>query len=107
MDPYARSVAADDGDILNSIIASTDTAYNGGSYSAPSWNEAVIYERHIPTFNADPAPAPPGTFESAMIRLPELAQLGINAIEIMPRSYSFFARAFRCWPARGLPVSVR
>jgi 1,4-alpha-glucan branching enzyme len=84
MDPYARSVAADDGNILNSIIASTDTAYDGGSYRTPGWNEAVLYELHIPTFNADPAPPSPGTFESAIIRLPELAGLGINAIEIMP-----------------------
>ena len=35
IDPYARSVAADDGNILNSIIASTDTAYDGGSYRSP------------------------------------------------------------------------
>ncbi len=84
MDPYARSVEADDGNILNAIVASTDTAYDGGSYSTPPWNEAVIYELHIPTFNAAPAPAPPGTFDSAMVRLPELADLGVNAIEIMP-----------------------
>jgi 1,4-alpha-glucan branching enzyme len=84
MDPYACSVAADDGNLLNSIIASTDTAYDGGSYRTPPWNEAVLYELHIPTFNADPASASPGTFESAIIRLPELAELGVNAIEIMP-----------------------
>ena len=83
-DPYARSVAADDGNILNSVVASTSTAYDAASYRTPAWNEAVIYELHIPTFNAEPSPAPPGTFESAMLRLPELAQLGINAIEIMP-----------------------
>jgi 1,4-alpha-glucan branching enzyme len=84
MDPYASSVAADDGNILNSVVAGADTAYDGAAYSTPPWNQAVIYELHIPTFNAGPAPAPAGTFESAMVRLPELAELGINAIEIMP-----------------------
>ena len=84
MDPYARSVAADNGNILNSIVASTDTAYDNSSYNTPPWNQAVVYELHIPTFNALPSPQPPGTFESAMERLPELSALGINAIEIMP-----------------------
>jgi 1,4-alpha-glucan branching enzyme len=83
MDPYARSVKTDDGNILNGVIASTDAAYEAGGYSTPPWNETVIYELHIPTFNADP-PEPPGTFVSAMMRLPELAELGVNAIEIMP-----------------------
>ena len=84
MDPYARSIAPDGGGNMNAIVASTEVAYDGGAYSTPPWNEAVIYELHIPTFNADPLPAPPGTFDSAMVRLPELAQLGVNAIEVMP-----------------------
>src|ERR1700761_7434050 len=75
MDPYARAVAADNGNILNGIIAATDAGYDGGSYSTPPWNEAVIYELHIPTFNSPGSPPPTGTFASAAIRLPELAQL--------------------------------
>ena len=85
MDPYVRSIAPPDASgNMNAIVASADAVYEGGAYSTPAWNEAVIYELHIPTFNASPSPAPPGTFDSAMVRLPELAQLGINAIEIMP-----------------------
>ncbi len=84
MDPYVRSLAPDGSGNLNAIVASTDAAYEGGAYTTPRWNEAVLYELHIPTFNASPAPAEPGTFDSAMVRLPELAQLGVNAIEIMP-----------------------
>jgi 1,4-alpha-glucan branching enzyme len=82
MDPYARSVKTDLNNNMNSIVASRDLAFSGGHYNTPSWNEAVIYELHIPTFNG--TPGSPGTFDTAMIRLPELAQLGINAIEIMP-----------------------
>ncbi|TNC48741.1 DUF3459 domain-containing protein [Rubellimicrobium rubrum] len=42
------------------------------------WEEAVIYELHLGTFT------PEGTFEGAMGKLPELASLGITALEIMP-----------------------
>jgi len=82
MDPYVRSVRTDPNNNMNGIVAGHDLTYNTGSYSTPPWNEAVIYELHIPTFNA--ASGSPGTFDTAMIRLPELAQLGVNAIEIMP-----------------------
>src|SRR5260370_1214491 len=82
MDPYARSIKADANNVMNAIVASSGTAYDGGSYSTPLWNEAVIYELHIATFNATAGST--GTFDTAMVRLPELAQLGVNAIEIMP-----------------------
>ena len=88
MDPYAGSVITDTSGNMNAVVASRDTAYQGSSYNTPPWNEAVIYELHIPTFNATPAlpgiPGSAGTFDTAMVRLPELAALGINAIEIMP-----------------------
>jgi 1,4-alpha-glucan branching enzyme len=84
MDPYATSLAPDGTGGMNAVVASTAVAYEGGSYQTPAWNETVLYELHIPTFNAAPSPAAAGTFDTAMVRLPELAQLGVNAIEIMP-----------------------
>ena len=42
------------------------------------WHEAVIYELHVGTFT------PEGSFAAAQARLPELAALGITAIELMP-----------------------
>lgn len=84
MDPYATSLKADSGGNVNAQITSNTVIYQGGSYSPPQWNEAVLYELHIPTFNSDPTRPPAGTFDRAMVRLPELVQLGINAIEIMP-----------------------
>jgi 1,4-alpha-glucan branching enzyme len=84
MDPYATSLAPDGFGRMNAIVTSADAVYEGGSYSTPSWNEAVLYELHIPTFNSDPTLPPAGTFDTAMVRLPELTQLGVNAIEIMP-----------------------
>jgi maltooligosyltrehalose trehalohydrolase len=40
--------------------------------------ELVIYELHVGTFTAE------GTFDAASSRLPELAGLGITAVELMP-----------------------
>jgi maltooligosyltrehalose trehalohydrolase len=42
------------------------------------WHTAALYELHIGTFT------PEGTFASAALRLPELADLGVSAIELMP-----------------------
>ncbi|PZO37555.1 MAG: malto-oligosyltrehalose trehalohydrolase [Leptolyngbya sp.] len=42
------------------------------------WADYVIYELHIGTFTAA------GTFEAAIARLPDLVDLGITAVEIMP-----------------------
>jgi 1,4-alpha-glucan branching enzyme len=84
MDPYATSLTPDGFGRMNAVIASTTVVYEGGTYSTPAWNEAVLYELHIPTFNSDPTLQAAGTFDSAMVRLPELAQLGVNAIEVMP-----------------------
>ena len=61
MDPYVRSIGPPDASgNMNAIVASANAVYEGGAYRTPAWNEAVIYELHIPTFNADPSPAPPG-----------------------------------------------
>jgi 1,4-alpha-glucan branching enzyme/maltooligosyltrehalose trehalohydrolase len=42
------------------------------------WHEVVLYELHVGAFT------PEGTFSAAASRLPELAELGITAIELMP-----------------------
>jgi malto-oligosyltrehalose trehalohydrolase len=44
------------------------------------WNEAVIYELHVGTFT------PEGTYAGAAKKLPQLKELGVNAIELMPLS---------------------
>ena len=49
----------------------------------PNWNELLIYELHIGTFNRD-SPGVQGTFDDAKGRLNYIAGLGFNAIEIMP-----------------------
>lgn len=49
----------------------------------PAWNELVIYEMLLGTFNDAPGQGP-GTFDEIVPTLSYLHDLGINAIEIMP-----------------------
>ena len=82
MDPYARSIQRSAFG-MNGLIAASDTAFEASGYRTPRWNEAVIYEVHIPTFSTGKNGSP-GTLLTAAEKLKDLAELGINAIEIMP-----------------------
>jgi maltooligosyltrehalose trehalohydrolase len=50
---------------------------DGGGISVPL-PELVIYELHVGAFT------PAGTFQAAAARMPELAELGVTAVELMP-----------------------
>jgi malto-oligosyltrehalose trehalohydrolase len=50
------------------------------AWTGRPWNEAVIYELHVGTFT------PQGTYKAIKAKLPELVDLGITAIELMPLS---------------------
>ena len=52
--------------------------WSDASFRPRPLSEQVIYELHVGTFTAE------GTFEAAIEHLPELAELGITAIEVMP-----------------------
>jgi maltooligosyltrehalose trehalohydrolase len=47
-------------------------------FEPPALEDLVVYELHVGTFTRD------GTFDSAIEQLPGLAELGVNAIELMP-----------------------
>lgn len=78
---YDNSPLSSDG------VAIDDVAITGRakspSFSTPPWNETVIYEMHIGTFN-DTAGGLPGTFATAVTRLDQLQALGVNAVELLP-----------------------
>ena len=78
--PYASEVANSSG---NAIIHDPNFDWTGDDFAMPPWNELVIYEMHVGTFNDAPGTGP-GTFEEILPKLPYLRDLGINAIEIMP-----------------------
>jgi maltooligosyltrehalose trehalohydrolase len=61
-----------------SQIVDPHFAWQDEPWCGLAWQEWVIYELHVGTFT------PEGTFAAIIPRLPELKDLGITAIEIMP-----------------------
>jgi 1,4-alpha-glucan branching enzyme len=83
-DPYAREIREEQGlrGIMNSLIHPPDYPWGVERFALPPWNELIIYELHIGTFNDEPTPGP-GKFGGVIQKLPYLRDLGINAIEVM------------------------
>lgn len=81
-DPRARRLTNSSG---SSIIYNPNTfAWTTTDFTMPNWNELVVYEMHMGTFNVSGGDAPPSTFDEARQRLDSLQELGINAIALMP-----------------------
>lgn len=79
MDPYCRAATSARGD---SEVADPGFAWTS-AFTMPAWNELVIYELHVGTFNDEPG-GPVGTFDSLREGLDDLQDLGVNAIKVMP-----------------------
>jgi 1,4-alpha-glucan branching enzyme len=79
-DPRAQHLTTSTG---YSVIVGDEFDWEGDDFQAPAVEQQVIYELHIGTFNR-PDSATMGTFEDAIEKLPHLAELGINMIEVMP-----------------------
>ena len=61
----------------NSVIHDPESYFwQTQEFTRPAWYETVIYEMHVGTFA--------GGFNHAITKLDYLAQLGVNAIELMP-----------------------
>ncbi|MDZ4756359.1 MAG: alpha-amylase family glycosyl hydrolase [Phycisphaerae bacterium] len=81
-DPRARRLTNSVG---NSIIYNPNAfQWQTTDFVMPDWNELVLYEMHLGTFNVDAGDLPPCTFDEARERLDALEDLGINAITLMP-----------------------
>lgn len=79
-DPYAFEVTNSNG---NSIIRTLDFDWEDDDFQMPNWNELVIYELHVGTFNRK-EPDTVGTFQDVIEKLPYLQDLGINCVELLP-----------------------
>ena len=81
IDPYACEVTNSVG---NAIVHDPHFDWAGDDFHIAPWNELVIYELHVGTFNDEQHTAAPAGFASVSARLDHLKTLGINAIQIMP-----------------------
>jgi 1,4-alpha-glucan branching enzyme len=81
IDPYAHEVTSSVG---NAIVHDPSFDWQGDDFHLAPWNELVIYELHVGTFNDQEDETQPGQFASVSARLGHLQKLGVNAIQIMP-----------------------
>lgn len=77
-DPYARFLPR--GVSGPAMVVQTRYEWRHGPGVSPSVPGQVIYEIHIGTFT------PEGTYAAAALRLPDLVDLGVTTIELMPVS---------------------
>ncbi len=82
-DPRTPLVGADPGRQEPIGILYSPAGYAWSSFTPPTVRQAVIYELHVGTF-VDPTGTGAGTYASAASKLADLAQLGINVVELMP-----------------------
>jgi 1,4-alpha-glucan branching enzyme len=78
-DPFARDATSFAG---NSVVVDRRFDWTGDAFQTPRWNELVIYELHVGTFNKHAGAV--GTFDDAVARLGHVAGLGCNAVEVLP-----------------------
>ncbi|HET7428271.1 MAG TPA: malto-oligosyltrehalose trehalohydrolase [Gaiellales bacterium] len=61
-----------------SAVASERHGWSDGAWRGMPLEQLVFYELHVGTFTDE------GTFDAVVPRLPELAELGVTALELMP-----------------------
>ncbi len=103
IDPYAREVTSSVG---NAIIHDKNFDWEGDNFNLVSWNELVIYELHVGTFNDQEDDTSPGKFDSVSARLGHLKKLGVNAIQIMPIAQFAGERSWGYNPAHIFSVEL-
>ncbi len=80
IDPRARRVTQSVG---NSIVYPDDFDWEDDDFTMPAWNELVIYELHVGTFNVKEK-GRPGTFDTVIEKLDYLVDLAVNCLHVMP-----------------------
>lgn len=81
IDPYCR----ERGEEATSCRVTDARAYvwKSTGFTRPAREKQVVYELHVGSFSSDPAKGH-GTFASGTKKLADLADLGVNVIELMP-----------------------
>ena len=81
-DPYARELESPFPS--QCIIRHPDFPWHECGYVTPRFHEYVIYQLHVGTFFTPNLPQKGGTFLDVARKLPYLAELGVNALQLMP-----------------------
>ena len=82
IDPYAREVTNSVG---NGVVHDPNFDWGEEYLPTPAWNEWVIYELHVGTFNdTTPHDDRPATFMDVVHKFDHLKKLGVNCLQVMP-----------------------
>jgi 1,4-alpha-glucan branching enzyme len=82
-DPYGKKLTEDQRSTI--IYDPNEYEWQNEDFQLPSWNELVLYEIHVGTFNVrNLNNNKPATFKDCLKKIPYLKKLGINAISLMP-----------------------
>jgi 1,4-alpha-glucan branching enzyme len=81
LDPRCREILAD-GSACR-VVDPSSYAWKSGAFTRPARAAAVVYEMHVGSF-AVAAGQTTGTLADAKGKLAELADLGVNVVELMP-----------------------
>jgi 1,4-alpha-glucan branching enzyme len=103
IDPYAREVTTSVG---NAIVYDPRFDWEGDDFHLAPWNELVIYELHVGTFNDEEDDTQPGQFKGVVARLGHLQRLGVNAIQIMPVAQFAWERSWGYNPSHIFSVEL-
>ena len=77
-DPYARRVTQSNG--VSIVYDAEAYEFQNTDYQTPPFNDWVIYEMHVGTFDGSVA----SSLDDAIKRLDHLVELGVNMVELMP-----------------------
>ena len=83
MDPWARLVSGAAG--TAAVYDEDAFSWTIGDYQSPFWDDVVVYEIHVGSFDQRPGQVA-GTLDEVASKLPYLADLGISAVELLPLS---------------------
>lgn len=81
-DPYAKRLTNSVGNSIVTNPASYTWQHPG--FQIANWNELVMYELHVGTFNVAPGGSPPSGWQAAIAKLDHVKNLGANAVKVMP-----------------------
>lgn len=80
IDPYVRQVTNSVG---LGVVREPDFPWTDHGFRMPDFNQLIIYQIHLGTFDDDPGDRP-GTLARATARLDHVKDLGVNCVHVLP-----------------------
>jgi 1,4-alpha-glucan branching enzyme len=84
VDPYCREILSDG--VTCRVVDPNAFSWKSGAFARPSRASSIVYEMHVGSFAVEQGQAA-GTFTAARARLAQLAELGVDVVELMPVHY--------------------